>query len=78
MDGINNKIVSLRSKHINKRKKHVLGNKHLESLKSLHDKYVLVPADKAANSVIVVCRKYYVEMVAREITATTTYELVNR
>ena len=31
MDGINNKIVSLRSKHINKRKKHVLGNKHLES-----------------------------------------------
>jgi hypothetical protein len=39
---------------------------------------VLVPADKAANNVIVVCKKYYLEVVTREITATTTYEPVTR
>ena len=35
---------------------------------------VLVPTDKAANNVIVVCKKYYLEVVIKEITATTTYE----
>ena len=35
-----------------------------------------VPADKAANNVIIVCKKYYLEVVANEITATTTYEPV--
>ena len=48
----------------------------MESLKLLHDKYVFVPADKAANNVIIVCKKYYLEVVANEITATTTYEPV--
>ena len=76
---IQRKIASLRKKCINKRRKHVLkSRKHLESLKSLHEKYVLVPADKAANNVIVVCKKYYLEVVMREITATTTYEPVVR
>ena len=73
------KIASLRNKHINKRRKHVLKcKKHLESLNSLHSKYVLVPADKAANNVIVVCKKYYLEVVTKEITATTTYDPVTR
>ena len=64
-------------KHINNRRKHVLkSRRYLESLKSLNDKYVLVPADKAANNVIVVCKKYYLEVVIKEITATTTYEPV--
>ena len=54
--------------NINKRKKHVLkSKKHLRSIKLLHCKYVLVPADKAANNVIVVCKKYYLEVVTREI-----------
>ena len=39
-------------------------------------KNVLVQADKAANNVIVVCKKYYLEVVVKEITATTTYEPV--
>ena len=39
---------------------------------------MLVPADKAANNVFVVCKKYYLEVVTREITATTTYEPVTR
>ena len=51
-----------------------ISKKHLESLNSLHGNYVLVPADKAANNVIVVCKKYYLEVVTNEITATTTYD----
>ena len=31
------------------------------TLRRLHDDFVLVPADKAANNVIVVCKKYYIE-----------------
>ena len=40
---IKRKIASLRNKYINKRRKH---------FQSLHEKYVLVPADKAANNVV--------------------------
>ena len=29
-----------------------------DTLRRLHDDFVLVPADKAANNVIVVCKKY--------------------
>ena len=32
-----------------------------DTLRRLHDDFVLVPADKAANNVIVVCKKYYIE-----------------
>ena len=31
-----------------------------DTLHKLHANYVLVPADKAANNVIVVCKKYYI------------------
>ena len=74
---INRRIRSLKGKHINRRKHHVLkSRKHLNYLQELHSKYVLVPADKAVNNVIVVCKKYYLEVVLREITTTDTYEYV--
>ena len=37
-----------------------------------------MPADKAVNNVIVVCKKYYLEVVLREITTTDTYEYVDK
>ena len=56
--------MSLRKKH--KRRKHVLNcKKHLDSLNSLHNKYDIVPADKAAN-VIVVCMKYIWRLLPRK------------
>ena len=42
----------IRAKHINQRKKHVFK----DNLQDLHNKFVLFPADKAVNNVIVVCR----------------------
>ena len=34
---------------------------------------VLVPADKATNNVIVVCKKYYLDVVLNELSTTDTY-----
>ena len=39
---------------------------------------MVVPADKATNNVIVVCKKYYLEVVLKEITATNTFEFADK
>ena len=38
----------------------------LDFLREFQKHYVLVPADKASNNIIVVCKKYYVEVVLKE------------
>ena len=45
-------------------------------MKALHERFVLVPADKAANNVIIVCKKYYLDAVLRELESTSTYKEV--
>ena len=50
----------------------------MEYLHDFQSKYVLVPADKAANNVVVVCRKYYLEVVLRELSTSNTYERDDR
>ena len=76
---IRRRIQLLREKHINRRKQHVLkSRKHLNYLHELQSKYVLVPADKAANNIIVVCKKYYLEVVLKELRTTSTYKHVDR
>ena len=37
----------------------------------------MVPADKAANNVIVVCKKYYLDVIVNELKSTSTYREVN-
>ena len=32
-----------------------------ETLSTIHDKYIVVPADKEQNDVIIVCKMYYVQ-----------------
>ena len=36
-------------------------------LKLLHDKFVLIPTDKAANNITIVCKKYYISSIQKEI-----------
>ena len=43
-----------------------------DTLRRLHDDFVLVPADKAANNVIVVCERYYIEILIKELGINTT------
>ena len=38
-----------------------------DTLHKLHSNYVLVPADKAANNVIIVCKKYYIDNLVKEL-----------
>jgi hypothetical protein len=34
---------------------------------SLHDKYVVVPADKASNNIVFVCKSYYFKCLIKEL-----------
>ena len=38
-----------------------------EYLDSVHDNFVLAPADKASNNVIIICKKFYYDVLAREL-----------
>ena len=79
VDSVQRRISYLRQRHINKRKKHVLKNKvHLNNLEYMHENLVLVLADKALNNVIIVCKKYYLDVVIRELSSTSTYQEVRR
>ena len=40
----------------------------------LHRKYVLVPADKVANNVVVVCRSHYINTLKQELSGTKAYK----
>ena len=49
--------------------------KHLkQGIQEFHRKYVLVPADKAANNVVVVCRLHYINTLKQELNGTKAYE----
>ena len=36
-------------------------------LSDLHNKYVFVPADKAPNNIIIICKRYYIENLIKEL-----------
>ena len=38
-----------------------------DTLHKLHANYDLVPADKATNNVIIVCKKYYIDTLVKEL-----------
>ena len=46
----------------------VLQNADLKAcLSDLHNKYVFVPADKALNSIIIICKRYYIATLIKEL-----------
>ena len=54
----------------------------IEYLNELHEKYVLVPIDKAANNIAIFFKKYYVTVILKEIgildAGNETYEKINK
>ena len=55
--------------------KHKSSCRHLkQGIQEFHRKYVLVPADKAANNVVVVCRLHYIKTLKQELNGTKAYE----
>ena len=66
------RISSLKEK-IRSPKQKILSDPNVkDTLRRLHDDFVLVPADKAANNVIVVCKMYYIETLIKELGINTT------
>ena len=59
-----------RQQHRTYRKQVFREKQHLEYLEEFQKRYVLVSADKAKNNVIVVCKKYYLDVVLREFQCT--------
>ena len=49
--------------------------RHLkQGIQEFHRKYVLVPADKAANNIVVVYRLHYINTLKHELNGTKAYE----
>ena len=44
-------------------------------MEKLHSKYVFAPVDKAANNVITIWKRYYVDVLNEELDSTSTYVL---
>ena len=48
----------------------------------MHEKYVFIPTDKAANNIAIICKKYYVTVILKEIgildAGNKTYEKINK
>ena len=60
--------ISSLNKKIRSPKQRILNDPDVkDTLRRLHDDFVLVPADKAANNVIVECKKYYIETLMKEL-----------
>ena len=66
------RISSLKEKILSPKQKILSDPDVKDTLRRLHDDFVLVPADKAANNVIVVCKKYYIETLIKELGINTT------
>ena len=45
-----------------------------QGIQEFHRKYVFVPADKAANNVVVVCRLHFMNTLKHELNGTKAYE----
>ena len=74
------KIRELKSKIVPQQSKPILENEEVKNyLKEFHEKYVIVPIDKAANNIAVICKRFYVFRLLQEIgvlgTVSSTYEL---
>ena len=42
-------------------------HKSMSITADLHNKYVFVPADKAPNNIIIICKRYYIETLIKEL-----------
>ena len=66
------RISSLKEK-IRSPKQNILNDPDVkDTLRRLHDDFVIVPANKAANNVIIVCKRYFMETLIKELGINTT------
>ena len=78
-----NKIISLKHRiKVHKTNPVLKQDAVLEYLNKLHEKYVFVPIDKAANNIAIICKEYCVTVILKEIgifnTGSEVYEKWNK
>ena len=65
---VDQKIEQLRNRRITNRRKQVLKDQEVAGyLTELQSKFVIVPIDKASGNLALICKKFYVEEILREI-----------
>ena len=68
MEKVNKKIEELKNKFKFSRVKQVLRDPEVVShLNILQEQYVMCPIDKAANKIAFICKKYYVQVLIKEL-----------
>ena len=82
IEAVENKVYVSKKKFKYRKVNQVLQDQDtLEYLSKIHDKFVVVPIDKAANNVAFICKKYYIERILKEIglfgTPSNTYNISN-
>merc|ERR1711928_285663 len=80
---VDQKIRNLKLRVQPKKTKQVLKRPDVvEHLEQLHKTYVFVPIDKAGNNIAIICKRYYVEVILKEIgqigDGNSTYEKVSK
>ena len=76
---VDDKIRSIKLRIHPKKTKQVLKRRDVvDYLEQLHKKFVFVPIDKAGNNIAIICKRYYVEVILKEIgqigSGNSTYE----
>ena len=65
---VDGKISSLKRRHKYHKVKPILKRPEvIEYLETLHSRFVLVPIDKASNNIAFICKRFYVEVILKEI-----------
>ena len=68
LETVQARIDKLKTKNKNPCKKHVLSDETCKNyLEDFQKQFVLVPADKASNNILIVCKKYYLDVVLKEL-----------
>ena len=68
LEKVDAKITSLKRKIMPQKTNPILKQPDIvQYLQNFHKKYVLVPIDKAANNVAIICKRHYVEVILKEI-----------
>ena len=82
LNNVENKICSIKQKVKVRKTTSILNDLQVKQyLNSLHEKYVIVPIDKASSNLAIICKKYYTEIILKELGVlgerNNTYVLVN-
>ena len=80
MEQVDNRIEVLKLRRVPSPTKPVLGDEEvLADIDDLHRRLVVVPIDKAANNVAIICKRYYIQRLLDEVgvpgNASPTYQL---